>query len=315
MKPNSSRANSRMVGPPSFAVALLCHFLISCGCPCARRMEPAPPAESRFDVRTVSVPGYKYVVNVTKTRGKPVLLLHEVVGQSPACLDLALAMESGGAKVYLPRLFSEYGHAAKTSEWLPKLVFDRYERFNLYRGADLGPVRSDMRMILNEIRRDCPGQPITIIGNCMTGAIPLEFLADPDVETVVLCQPTVPLLSKRKLGMPDAVVESSFKAMKSAPRKRIISFNYYSDSKTIGKTFAIAELSSCHDLADRHILHIGLIKGAAIGKDAPTGHAGWNPLEVHDKKGHSTVTATADAHDLRVFRTALFEELGLKIPR
>jgi dienelactone hydrolase len=292
------------------ALPLLCHLLFSCGCPCAKRVEPARPEESRFGV--LPVPGYDRVVNVTKSHGKPVLLLHEVLGQSPACLDLALEMEREGAKVYVPRLFNGYGHVAKKSEWIPKLVFNRYERFNLYGGTDLGPVRGDMRMILNAIRRDCPGQPITVIGNCMTGAIPLEFLADRDVETVVLCQPTVPIFSKRKFGMPEEAVEASFEAMEKTRRKRIISFNYLSDGATIGKTFALAQRSSDHGVADRHLLYIGVLPGAKPGKKAPTWHAGWRELKVCDGRGHSTITATGNGRDLREFRKALFRELGLK---
>lgn len=317
---SSTIASGRDVNRTLFrllVLALSSHLLVSCGCPCAGRAEPVLPVESCFHTRTIPVPGYEYKVNVTKSRGKknPVLLLHEVVGQSPACLDLALEMEAGGARVYVPRLFGEYGDAVPTKEWLPKLLFNRYERFNLYGRNDLGAVRRDVAAVLKEIRRDCPGEPITIIGNCMTGAIPLEFLADPHVDTVVLCQPTVPILSKRKFGMPPKAVEASFIAMKESSRKRIISFNYLADRATIGKTFAMADLSTAYGVEDRHILHIGLLPCAKIGKEVPTVHDGWRPLKVHDRKGHSTVTATADIRDLRVFRTALFKELGLKPPR
>ncbi|HEX7261620.1 MAG TPA: hypothetical protein VF258_07375 [Luteolibacter sp.] len=150
----------------------------------------------------------------------------------------------------------------------------------------------------------------------MTGAIPLEFLAEDDVDAVVLSQPTVPVFGKGKFGMPEEAVNASFSAINGSRRKRIISFNYLADRLTIGKTFAIAERFASPAVAGRHILYIGVLRDAVIDREKiPADLSGWHRLEVHDCKGHSTITATENPHDLLVFRTALFKELGLKMPQ
>ena len=57
-----------------------------------------------------------------------------------------------------------------------------------------------LRKFVAEIGRRHPQQTIGIIGNCLTGTLPLALLDNPQVTRVVLAQPTLPMRTNIGLG-------------------------------------------------------------------------------------------------------------------
>lgn len=306
--------------PVAVCLALMLVLLLpGCSCCLLKRDEPKLPDKSLFTERAVSGPsGHTYPMNVTNTTGQPILLLHEINGQTPGCLDLAVDLGRRGAQVYVPRLFGKYGDKRDLAGNV-NILLDNVDRFAMRDGNDMGAIRGDLRSFLAEIRRDHPGEPITIIGNCLTGSLPFEVMEDRDVQTIVVCQPTLPVMwpcktSARIFGIPQDVMESGFASMRKHTTKRIVSFNYNSDNLSISHAYAMADRLKGAGLAHRHTLHFGFRKDeAAQMKDMGSQYkaGGWKPLIVRDSKGHSTVT-TSNPCDMPVFRRTLYQELGLR---
>lgn len=48
-------------------------------------------------------------------------------------------------------------------------------------------------MVVTKIQEAHPGQQIGVIGNCLTGSLPLALLDNPRIHAAVLAQPTLPL--------------------------------------------------------------------------------------------------------------------------
>ncbi|MDH5667792.1 MAG: hypothetical protein OEY86_07265 [Nitrospira sp.] len=123
-----------------------------------------------------------------KSSNPPVLLLHELPGLSPETLAYAQEL-SKNFTVYVPLLFGKKGESSYwkgywaywgTSEWDTPL-----------QGS--APIVNWLRGVVLTIEKQHPGQRIGIIGNCMTGPIPLALLDHPKVAAVVLAQPALPM--------------------------------------------------------------------------------------------------------------------------
>lgn len=130
------------------------------------------------------------------TSKPPVLLLHEMTGLSPGTLAYAEEL-SKDFTVYVPLLFGEKGRFSPASGlwayWFGGLI-------DFFPGGEWGipsqgspPVISWLRGVVQTIADRHSAQSIGIIGNCMTGPIPLALLDHPRVTAVVLAQPALPM--------------------------------------------------------------------------------------------------------------------------
>ncbi|GAA5121010.1 hypothetical protein JIN84_00145 [Luteolibacter yonseiensis] len=285
-------------------------------CACLKRpQKEKPPLPERFQPeRSITTCGKSWPVNVTRTGTRPILLLHELNGQSPGALDLALELEQAGCKVYVPRFYGSYGSDLPATLW-PFVVFS--PDWSLY-SKQGGPVRNHIRELAIKVQAENPHEKLTVIGNCMTGGQALGLLALPQVETVVVCQPAVPMLPwtpsrKKALGIPEADVSAAIAALDSDSKKKLISINYLEDPVAIiERTARLAERTMALKEPRQHRLRIGIPDGPHRGLPvAIARHPGYEKISV-ETCGHSTVTGAADPGDREAFRKALFEELRLK---
>ncbi|MBX3303192.1 MAG: hypothetical protein KF693_13340 [Nitrospira sp.] len=126
----------------------------------------------------------------------PVLLLHEMTGLSPGTLAYAEEL-SKDFTVYVPLLFGEKGRFSPSSGlwayWFRGLV-------EFFPGGEWGvpaqgstPIINWLRGVVQTIGDRHGAQSIGIIGNCMTGPIPLALLDHPRVGAVVVAQPALPM--------------------------------------------------------------------------------------------------------------------------
>lgn len=126
----------------------------------------------------------------------PVVLLHELTGLSPGTLAYAEEL-SKDFTVYVPLLFGEKGKFSLT-KGLWAYWFEGFLEF--FPGGEWGipsqgsaPIVNWLRGVVQKVAERHTQQPIGIIGNCMTGPIPVALLDNPQVGAAVVAQPALPL--------------------------------------------------------------------------------------------------------------------------
>lgn len=240
------------------------------------------------------------------TSKPPVLLLHELTGLSPGTLAYAEEL-SKDFTVYVPMLFGEEGKFSLLSGlqayWFRGIV-------GFFPGGEWGvpshgsaPIVNWLRGVAQTIGERHHAQTMGIIGNCMTGPMPLALLDNPKVTAVVVAQPALPMrfwyyteADKKSLGLSEDDIE---KAKES--KAKIYALRFEMDciahpekhktlSDTFGNRFIDAEIpSTAYEVAGKRVnAHSTLI-------------GGW---KEHDQTGQ----ASRDARE-RV-RTFLLTELG-----
>lgn len=131
----------------------------------------------------------------------PVVLLHELNGLTDNTFRYAQEL-SEDFTVYLPMFFGLkgedsilYGYHAY---WLKGLIdfFPAGEWGN--RKDESAPIVEWLRGVVQRVQSNHKSSPIRVIGNCMTGALPLALLSKvnssyPNVDAVVVAQPALPM--------------------------------------------------------------------------------------------------------------------------
>jgi dienelactone hydrolase len=126
----------------------------------------------------------------------PVLLLHELTGLTPGTLAYAEEL-SKDFTVYVPLLFGEKGARSPASGlwayWFRGTV-------EFFPGGEWGvpsrgspPIVHWLRAVTQTIEARHSQQRIGIIGNCMTGPLPVALLDNPQVGAAVVAQPALPM--------------------------------------------------------------------------------------------------------------------------
>lgn len=130
------------------------------------------------------------------TSKPPVLLLHEMTGLTPGTLAYAEEL-SKDFTVYVPLLFGEKGRFSPASGLLAYWFRGLIEFFP---GGEWGipaqgspPIVSWLRSVVQAVGDRHGAQSIGIIGNCMTGPLPLALLDHPRVRAVIVAQPALPM--------------------------------------------------------------------------------------------------------------------------
>ncbi len=132
----------------------------------------------------------------------PLLLLHELNGLTPETFRYATEL-SKDFTVYIPMLFGtkgeESGRSGFKAYWFNGFI-------NFFPHGEWGvpsdgsaPIVSWLREVAAEIQAQDRTKRLRIIGNCMTGALPLALLSkangdiDENIEAVVVSQPALPM--------------------------------------------------------------------------------------------------------------------------
>ena len=130
------------------------------------------------------------------TSKPPVLLLHELTGLTPGTLAYAEEL-SKDFTVYVPLLFGEKGKFSPTSGlwayWFRGVV-------DFFPGGEWGipshgstPIVEWLRGVVQKVGERHAQQRLGIIGNCMTGPLPVALLDNPQVGAAVVAQPALPM--------------------------------------------------------------------------------------------------------------------------
>jgi dienelactone hydrolase len=145
--------------------------------------------------------------------GPGVLVMHELPGLTPQCIDLANRIESSGFTVFLPLLFGEPNSSATVANTLRVCVNREFKCFALNESS---PISVWLRALGRKIHGDLNGNGIGVIGLCLTGGFVLSLMADADVLAPVTSEPSLPFMDltdagRRALGVSDADLDAAVK--------------------------------------------------------------------------------------------------------
>lgn len=178
-----------------------------------------------FEAHSVEHPVYCFSSNRNKP---PVLLLHELPGLSGQTLSYAKEL-SQDFTVYVPLLFG-----STNMHSIPRGLAAFW--FNgEWRGLESGDSKivKWLRAVVKEIEGLHKDMPIGVIGNCLTGSLPLALLDNSSIHAVVLAQPTLPLTIfdnssevKKSLG----ISEGEIKNAKNKSSAKIFYLRFEQDS-------------------------------------------------------------------------------------
>lgn len=129
--------------------------------------------------------------------GPPLLILQELPGIGPQTLRLAEALTSQGFSVYLPHLFGPLGETQVVRN-LARVLCMRKELAIFQRGKS-SPIVDWLRALSHVISQRRAGQPVGVIGMCLTGNFAISLLTEPCVRAAVASQPSLPVLAPSDL--------------------------------------------------------------------------------------------------------------------
>lgn len=128
-----------------------------------------------------------------KGEGPAVVLMHELPGMIPECVDLARRIADAGFRVYLPLLFGQPDQPVS----LPKMVIYTaqicisHEFFCLAKHRS-SPITTWLKALCRHAKHECGDRGVGVIGMCLTGGFALALMADDSVIAPVVSQPSLP---------------------------------------------------------------------------------------------------------------------------
>jgi dienelactone hydrolase len=128
--------------------------------------------------------------------GPGVLLMHELPGMVPQCVDLATTIADRGFTVFMPLMFGEANAPPATKSLAAKACISH--EFNCFAHHESSPITRWLRSLcVARIRPRCPGPGIGAIGMCFSGGFVLSLFVNDQLLAPVLCQPGLPFKSLR----------------------------------------------------------------------------------------------------------------------
>lgn len=134
----------------------------------------------------------------------PVVLLHELPGLSAKTLDYALTL-ADEFTVYVPLLFGHLYQESPAKGLWSYNTSGEWCTVSETNHAGSRPIIRWLHLLIEKIAKNHENQSIGVIGNCLTGTLPLAVLKNPNITAVVLAQPTLPFFGMRgdDLGISD----------------------------------------------------------------------------------------------------------------
>ena len=122
----------------------------------------------------------------------PVILLHEINGVEEKTIAYAKDL-ANDFTVYVPRLIGDRdtGNSSITGWWSYNFNCEWKQKQEL--NGSMLVTQWLRKFIKTVVQKNHDGKHIGIIGNCLTGALPLALLDNSQVTGVVLAQPTLPI--------------------------------------------------------------------------------------------------------------------------
>lgn len=128
-----------------------------------------------------------------KGNGPGVVLLHELPGMIPECVDLGRRIAAAGFTVYMPLLFDEPDRSLsipKTLKLVAQICISH--EFYCFAKNQSSPITHWLKALCRKAHGDCGGPGVGVIGMCLTGGFVLSLMADDSVIAPVASQPSLP---------------------------------------------------------------------------------------------------------------------------
>jgi dienelactone hydrolase len=155
----------------------------------------ATPEENQFIF--LSYPVY------VKGNGKGVILMHELPGLTPECLEFADCLVNAGFRVYLPLFFGNPNESCLRQKInFITVPFCLSKEFGTFATGKSSPITDWLKKLCQHIHQEYHSQDkgIGVIGMCLTGGFVLAMMVEPSVIAPVISQPALPLYSLTFLG-------------------------------------------------------------------------------------------------------------------
>lgn len=148
-------------------------------------------------------------------KGPPVVVLHELPGMVPECLDLGLILAER-FRAHLPLLFGKPGEFAMAKNIFRVCISSEIHAFAANKTS---PLVDWIRALCRRVKSDSGAAGVGVIGMCLTGGFALATVADDAVVASVVAQPALPLIvHKAALGIsPDDQAAIRRRAAAMAP--------------------------------------------------------------------------------------------------
>lgn len=172
--------------------------------------------------------------------GPGVLILHELPGMTPECIQLGQRVMDAGYTTYLPLLFGNPGDnatsALPTLARVTKLCIQR--EFECLATDKTSRISHWLRALCVKMKSECDGKGVGAIGMCLTGSVILSVMLEQSVLVPVLSQPALPFHNfmfpgaastaerKRALGIHPTDLE---KAVARSQRVQILGYRFTTD--------------------------------------------------------------------------------------
>ena len=127
----------------------------------------------------------------TRGSGPGVVIMHELPGLSPQCLDLGRRLACDGFQVFLPLMFGEPGQHSGALGDITR--FCLVKEFRAFASDQSQPITAWMRALCGEVNTRTGGQGIAVMGLCLSGGLVFALIAEKSVRAAVSSEPAVPI--------------------------------------------------------------------------------------------------------------------------
>jgi dienelactone hydrolase len=150
----------------------------------------APPGFSEFIFRDGDI---THTVFRSKANGAGVLIMHELPGMTPQCINLATRVVDAGFTVFLPLLFGEPNDNATVANTFRVCVS---HEFKCLAAHETSSITSWLRALSRKIHAEnLDGKGVGAIGLCLTGGFVLSLMLDPHLMAPVTSEPALPIMA------------------------------------------------------------------------------------------------------------------------
>ena len=127
-----------------------------------------------------------------KGSGAAVILMHELPGMIPECVDLARRLAENFT-VYMPLLFGKPNKplsVPKILQYTAQICIS--QEFYCFAKNKSSPITDWLKALCRQAKQECGGKGVGVIGMCLTGGFVLSLMADDSVIASVVSQPSLP---------------------------------------------------------------------------------------------------------------------------
>ncbi|MGV2831283.1 dienelactone hydrolase family protein [Myxosarcina sp. GI1(2024)] len=127
-----------------------------------------------------------------KGSGAAVILMHELSGIIPECVDLARRLAEHFT-IYLPLLFGKTDKPVSVPRMLQYTAqICISKEFYCFAKNKSSPITDWLKALCRQAKQECGGNGVGVIGMCLTGGFVLSLMADDSVIAPVASQPSLP---------------------------------------------------------------------------------------------------------------------------